>query len=1183
MSYNSIDRNQVSFYLFPVNNNRTAWRPFGLPVLLVVPRRRTATGIEIEYSQVDNVYIYIENVSQFSYVVGEDHILTDGTQLRYPSKELYRETLTSYDLVQRILEFEDLTYVDPQGNIIPYEDAQLGDFIRYTTSSKVTDTIPYYPDADYYDLSDILIDVELLPSGNYNLVYSADFYYRNVDSTDISFICVSQQDPISATFRFGIDHPGQVMNEMYRHTPPPYLTAAKKSEDTTVAFYRPFSDIINDIFDEQKLLESINWVNETPTEIIPYLAYLLGWDLPYFPQTKGTKSLDSLRRAIIRTTTYFQNLRGSERAIRELFNVFGIDAYIERLWFSKDGTRLIRPNEKLPAAYKSDYISSSSADQIDLIINRYIAETAPNRIIDPVSNNLIAAPLIVKTNLLFTPSAITQINNTDIAAPTNDITLEAYTVLQNTDADNYLSGIAEEIAANPGGFGTNSLRPSINGYLYSDKINGLAYDGVISHCFAHIFGRLGEVELINPTPDANQAPLSVNITYDSFTNLLSLSYNGYIMPGQAVYIFGYYRKVVTTVPAQLQYSNSNYFNLIMVTQYGQEQVDPRTLLFALNFLNKIKAFHSIVNIYRTSAELTETYEVTDLSIGGDTAQRSGTGIGSLQVPPAIIPLAVCGDPISIGYKPEDIALRLKKLESLTEEQFIQYSLNTYNSPTGIIPRDDTDFGGRISPNKKDNTNQAGFYAQYGQTVIAIGREEETDQVYHPNANANSQNYGVQNNPLSTEHDIINSDINVKSTNRDSRSFGSFTKEKRKKPNTVPYPLDGYTDYAYKGRVEDEILYRNSFENYETVIIKTGPLSMGSGAYWTYPRITITTQPNYASGGAPSAGIEYYNTGVNRQYFDKRKLAYYERLVNSYKTTNSETLHYTNREYVYYSDQLKDQAYQKHSLAIEKPTLHIPGCRFPTMGRLENDYTNHSIEARPWDDYYAAICGPINTCNHPNKPLNYELTENNQLLVYDAEPYKAAGNGQLPDQVNLSDNQIISANLPYVSDDIIHSLYSSSEASPYVTLDLIDLVQANDDYSVDEAIFSTARECNTGLTDSIDGYKSVYGAYSTSATYCSDFNNIYVSFSDPITNNFMFKLCSGIKDSIGYRLDAGTTSVTCGTHSFDLISSNSYYLRDGKLDFSPDIVNMDRKVALDERMNIGYLHCDGRLNNMMELV
>lgn len=1191
MSYTAIDRNQVSFYLFPINNNRTAWKPIGLPVLLVVPRRRTTTGIDIENSSISNVHIYIENVAEFAYVVGEDHILSDGTQLKYPSNELYRKTLYTQDLKDRLLDFRDLTYVDPTGEIT--QNPQPGDFIKFTTATKVIDTIPYYSDADYYDLSDVTIDIEILPPGYYNMVYSADFYYRNINTSDQSFICVNEQDPIAATFRFGIDHPGTVMQEMYRLTPPPYLTSAKKSEDTTIEFYRPFADAINDIYDEQKLLESINWVSATPLEVIPYLAFLLGWDLPYFPQTKGAKSLDSIRRAIIKTTVYFQNLRGSEKAITELFSIFGIEAYIERLWVSEDGKLLIRPNQNLPLEHQTDTIKAINTDQIDLLVNGFTANSSKQKIINPSTNQIIASQLNVKTNLLFTPNIITLKNNTNVITHSNDITIEAYTTTTHytntagekvlTPACEYLTNFSQNLYQDPVNYGQDSLQVTVDGIYINRKLeftnadNDILYEGLLGKSTVRVSGPLGKVTASEHYTVSNNkfylnkafAPLNDDITYDVFNNVISFTYNGYVLPEQTVFIFAYYKRVNVLIPPQLEENLSNRFNLIVVTKANEEQVDSKTLTFAIDFLNKVKAFHSIVNLYRTSTELNETYEVTDLSIGGDTAQRSGTGIGTLQVPPAIIPSVICGDPIASGYKPTDIALRLRKLENLSEEQYVQYSLGHDQNA-----RDDQNFGGRISPNKADTTATAGYYAAYGQTVIKNDRAEETYQKYHPNANANSHAYGTQNNPPAAEHSTINNTINVISTNRDSSSFGSFTVEKRLQPTTALYPLDGFTDYAYKGRVEDELLYRSTLETTDAVVLKTGPISMGSGVYYTFPRVTKQIRPNIASGNAKQINVEYYNQGVNKQYYNKRELSHYGRLLNAYKTTSSETLHFANRESQYYPDQLKDQAYQRPGINIEKPTMHLPGCRFPVMNKLTSDYVNNNIDARPWDDY---ICTST-------PPLNLHLNNDRTQMVFNSASYKVAGNGQHADILNLGDVQNLDVMMNYLETDIVHKIYTSSAISQYVTLDMVDIITSDAQYEPPgKILFSTANRCNTNYQDYIDGYKSVYGPFSVTSTYMSDYDNEYMSFTDPVNNQFLYFLSSGIQINTDIRLDAGTGTLLCGTAEPASISKLDMYKRDGEYNFFPDIVDMTRILGLPERLHMGNYHCDGVLTSLMELM
>jgi len=69
------------FVLYPVNNNRTAWKPTSAPFILVVPHRRDVAENPIPNSQIFNVRIYIENVPQEAKVAGHDHI-----GIRFPDK-----------------------------------------------------------------------------------------------------------------------------------------------------------------------------------------------------------------------------------------------------------------------------------------------------------------------------------------------------------------------------------------------------------------------------------------------------------------------------------------------------------------------------------------------------------------------------------------------------------------------------------------------------------------------------------------------------------------------------------------------------------------------------------------------------------------------------------------------------------------------------------------------------------------------------------------------------------------------------------------------------------------------------------------------------------------------------------------------------------------------------------------
>ena len=127
-------------------------------------------------------------------------------------------------------------------------------------------------------------------------------------------------------------------------------------------------------------------------------------------------------------------------------------------------------------------------------------------------------------------------------------------------------------------------------------------------------------------------------------------------------------RVEFIVPDVLTNLRSNRFGIQVLTPDLKEYADPVTLDFAIEFVYKLKAFHSLLYVVRTKLESTENYEVTDISIGGDYDQRYDTDMGRLQVPSAIIPnvptsITDCAllDFKSLGYKDEDADLRLKKI------------------------------------------------------------------------------------------------------------------------------------------------------------------------------------------------------------------------------------------------------------------------------------------------------------------------------------------------------------------------------------------------------------------------------------------------------------------------------------------------------------------------------------------
>ena len=1227
MSFAPVDRNQPSFCLFQINNNRTAWRPVGLPIILVVPHSKSFDGTKLEYSEILSTRVYIENVAKNAYVVGQDHILQDGTQQRYPSKELYSVQIYRSELINDTINPKNHQFYDINGNKIEYYDQNgeqirsytKGDYFDYTTGTGISGSMPYYPDADYIDLSGVNIDVEILPNGYYNLVYEATYYARTVTTYgNEDFLCVNSGLTATTTFRFGFDHPGQVMHEMYRLTPPPYLENTSKAQDSTVAFYRPYSDILNDIYDEQALLKSINWVNKAPLEIVPYLAFLLGWELPYFPQTSGAKTLDAIRRAVIKNTVYFQNIKGSKKAIKEIFEIFGLDILVENLWWSKDGKILIRPNQDLNDDYISQKISAIETPQIDVILKDYTADKSSDKIVDVPTNNLIGTFVDISTNLLFLPRTLGTVNYDKAILDSYDITLEAITV-DSTAADGQelidkLNIELQKAVENPAGYGNeaNVIVDPYSGIQYPKTIDNMLMKGngglpykVLGRSQIRFNGITGLV--VNQHHFGSKPALNSSAFFDPRNNKVSFSYDGLLEPNHHLFVFATYKRIEFDVPSELEGLQSNRFDIQILNRKLQSEVDPKTLNFSLDFLYKLKAFHSLLHTVRLSILLTETYEVTDLKIGGDSPQRyDNTDLGRLQVPPAIIPNPkhlTCGTPESLGFKQADLDLRFKKLINLTEEHAVSYSLEKtiLNQPAGDLnpPRSDVPFGGRISPLPRIERNsiangKSGAYSAYGQDIIKPdSRVESLQTVFHPDPNSNSNSFGSRNpDNKSASYTITNSRPEYKSTNNNSGGFGSFTKETRAVAQSVQYPLDGYNDYVYKGRVNDSILYRQNNKNEENIFFNTSQdsLFLGSGVYYAYPRLTKMIVPNLKfSGNSPNGGVEYYNSGFMADVFKNRDQSIFYKRITNLQTKNEETIHFLDNKNKINSDQKANQAIQRQSLGIAKSDLQFPGCRFPKISNLTNDFASETHNARPWDDAYSSYCGEqIGSCGNRPTFLNFYMeinTDGDEYLQFDEVQYINIGNGLEMDIIDLGANQHSGTAIS------THSINSAGTTSPYVIFDGIDVYgESVNVTNVDNRIFKSAIESGVNMLDILDGHASELGVFTYSLDFVDVYNEVLAALGRPYdasAKQLLFKLSSGVlSDNInGFRLDSGSLisrdDFTYSVSAYSML--NSYRDDTGLLDLSPDRVYTDTKMVLAESVGSVVLTLDGTLGDLASLI
>ena len=276
----AIDRHNPSFSLFPIQNARTAYQPVHLPVILVTPFRRTPEGDDIAGSNVFDVKFFIENAPGRARVAG-----FKNTGIVVPRLERFVVNISESQLLPYKVDLVGQVFIDQNtGAEKNFEDAIDGDeFYLTIENGDVRDRLIFYADADYFDLSPITIEtIQLKPLGQYNFVWQASYKSRST-SPDDEAICIVDSDKLTK-LSVAFNHPGDVHRAMVQNTPNIYFDKDKTlDQDEMVAFYRPFADVLQDIFDEHTFIESINWANDIPAQYIPYLSFIIGWDPPYLP------------------------------------------------------------------------------------------------------------------------------------------------------------------------------------------------------------------------------------------------------------------------------------------------------------------------------------------------------------------------------------------------------------------------------------------------------------------------------------------------------------------------------------------------------------------------------------------------------------------------------------------------------------------------------------------------------------------------------------------------------------------------------------------------------------------------------------------------------------------------------------------------------------------------------------
>ncbi len=977
------ERNNPSFVMFPFHTNRTAWRPFGAPMILVVPHTRDRSGRRIEGSEVTKVRIFVNPQGPVP-VAGHDNI-----GVFKPEFDVYVKEIPQIDLGPRIIRSSNFTYLDgPEGSEVSESEAT---HIRFTCREGIVDSIDYIDHADYYDISDCKLDIEDLVPGRYILTYEATHNLRTISSNN-ELLCVEATETNART-RFPFAHPGEVIQQMTESTPALYFTDAEKSKDTTIAFYRPLAESLQNIHDEQEFIKNLNWPYDIPAEFIPYLGFLLGWELPYFPQ-----SVDNLRRAVLRNTVKLQKLKGTKRAVRELFDLFGFVIDVANIWWTPNGEQFVAPGE---AVVNQDFaIDSDPTATTEPLFADYREDG-----FGPVTVPLVYRPIDEK------------------------LTVRAILVENGSAAYNSLQATTDTLSTNFNAL--DYVLPDQFNLLPSTAIEAVEdLEGTVGYTEA-LIGSDGFVTEINTS---GRAPVNAKgFKHDYVTGVLSVTYDRHMdftNDNTSLWIFATYGYNQITVPVSMRDLQSNRFDVTILTTKSGETVDPSVILFLVDFLFKIKAFHSLLRKVIFTLTFDEVYAVQDFCVGGEIQQLLGTDAGNQQVPPeAIIPIEADGDecnalkPEDHGFRPWDIDYRERVLAGL-EAEYQAWSNIVGPCDLDVILGGDQEALLNLSPELLPYIGtQAGTIdkslAKKGQDRIVDSPVEQESTVF----------------------DAVRSDFN--------------------KERETLYELDG-RDYCYKGRVSDVLQQRTDMVLPETWRFKSCGLMAGQGVYYTFP------DPAFRDGNPQG---EYLGSQVGPVEFS----SFYGGLFRSYGRDHKDSLHYSDIKNL---DGSKSPfnwlAVRRPSLYIQKDNWNFPGHREPRQDALLTDFTHPTWKLKPWDFAIDCFCPDVDQPNPLNATLS-TLSNGEQFLVYDEADYTIEGNGLEPDISSFGEHLVGSGVAISDPDTVTHAIYAEDNGHPAVSLDYTTDSIGITNIANNDTVFNSAAECESGSFDDLsDGYPSVTG-------------------------------------------------------------------------------------------------------------
>ena len=1154
------DRFNPSFVHWPLQNNRTAYQPVNVPLVLVVPFiREASTGASIVGSQVSNLKFFIEEAPGLVPVVGYEH-----KGVFVPDFERFSLTVSDLQLNTVQIDPSGLPFFDQAtGEPKAFADAVEGDLFEYTLNRGLVattgprDRIKWLPDANYYDLSTFVIEtVTLKPLGTYKFSWQCNFNTR-VSTPEGELFCIDDKTTGVARFSIPMKHPGEIHQTMIEQTPAVYFDGTALDQDNLIKFYRPFADALQDLFDEQELMVGVNFIDQIPAQFIPYLSYLIGWDLPFFPG-----STDKIRRAVLRNGRRLQQLKGSRRVIRELFELFGFTIDIINLWYRRDGSAFVGPGEIQPPKYKDEEIQISTVCQTEVMMADFSTD----------GYGEFDIPLLWR--------------------PKGNVTLDAWLVDTSTNTYTQLKDLLNVIDQDPEGLMASVCPTTASGFSLSTPLQAAVTGPSVGYSQILVQPNFGGIDE-NKT---GEAPLNkVGIQFDPEKNIIHLKFDRFIEFGSnlKLFVFATYQRDKITVPTKLTDMRSNRFDIVILfNRITGQTPDSQLLDFLLDFIFKLKAFHSILRKIVYTTQVIDVYNVIDFCLGGKIAQAPGSDLGELQTIPPIIPItpgsasAECTpDAFRRGFKDADLALREEILAGLKEEHKTWKNLDgTHLIPDDIAPI--LESLSRITPNVPDKTLYGGTGSFYGEAIYGKDQPCEWTQ------------YG--------QDRVIDLEVPPGDIAGSVKDFDHMPDDRAKLCDDTGNTKDN----CFKGRVAQDLSMSRLIALTDIASFKPCPLTLGEGFYYQIPPIPHTIDTlKYNDEDAVYGEVQYGSqeidvTDINN--IGKSLLTDLLIRVSAFP----ESVNYTATLGLQDIDINDNLAIRRPSLNIKKDNLHFPGHRFVAMNALMDTFVHPTYTFRPWDTVFG-LC-PENV--PPGMPTPEELnahlvytTEGITLIEFNQIPWKILGNGLDQDISSLGSHEDRSFL-------VTHAIWSTAGGRPWMDMrtegstdfTTLSTVCFGEDYG---PIFKSADpdcgcsnptasyQAGTHLqgADYIDGYPAEYGRFSVGSEgfnydrYEFDLHTLLgLPFGDgtggsfPVPTDLLFRCGSGIRVTeqpqstfyAPYRLDCGCLEFDCqhgtGTEPppIDLTaraisSCMPPNFRDDNGDFDPNLdrVETDRNMVL----------------------